>query len=79
MVGKTYNLPTSCPCRNKFDLRDLTANMMSELCKDTEIEPKLIPFPGEKLEGRTSNNSNEARVDSGLTVSGSEGNRHFPT
>ena len=83
MVGKTYNLPTSCPCGNKFDiqhslsckkggfiykkrhndLRDLTANMMSEVCKDTEIKPKLTPLSGEELQGRTSNNSDEARVD----------------
>ena len=82
MVGKTYNLPISCPCGNKFDiqhslsckkggfiyirhidLRDLTANIMSEVCTDTEIEPKLTPLSGEKLQGRTSNNSNEARVD----------------
>ena len=37
--------------------------MMSEVCKDTEMEPKLTPLSGEELQGRTSNNSNEARVD----------------
>ena len=45
------------------DLCDLTANVMSEVCKDTEIEPKLTPLYGEELQGSTSNNSNEARVD----------------
>ena len=69
MVGKTCNLPTSCPCGSKFDiqhsmsctkggfiyircndLQDLTANMMSEACKDTEIEPKLTPSSGEELQ-----------------------------
>ena len=35
------------------DLRDLTANMMSEVCKDTEIEPILAPLPGEELQCRT--------------------------
>ena len=45
------------------DLQDLTANVMSEVSKDTEIEPKLTPLYGEELQGRTSNNSNEARVD----------------
>ena len=39
------------------DLRDLTANMIPEACKDTEIEPKLTPLSGEELQGRTSNNS----------------------
>ena len=81
MVGKTYNLPTSCPCGSKFDiqhsmscrkggflyirhndLRDLTANMMSEVCKDTKIKSKLTPLSGEELQCRASNSSNEARV-----------------
>ena len=45
------------------DLRDLTANIMSEVCKDTEIEPKLTPLSGVELQGRTSNNPNKARID----------------
>ena len=36
---------------------------MSEVCKDTEIEPKLTPLSGEELQGRTSNNSIEAKVN----------------
>ena len=50
-------------CIRHNDLLDLTANMMSEVCKDTEIEPKLTPLSGGKLQGRTSKNSNEARID----------------
>ena len=45
------------------DLRDLTANMMPEVRKDSEIEPKLTPLSGEELRGKTSKNSKEARVD----------------
>ena len=45
------------------DLTVLTANTTSEVCKHTEIEPKLTPLSGEELQGRTSNNSNGARVD----------------
>ena len=37
--------------------------MMSDVSEDTKIEPKLRPLSGEELQGRTSNNSNEARVD----------------
>ena len=37
--------------------------MTSEMCNDTEIEPKLTSLSGKKLQGRTSSNSNEARVD----------------
>ena len=35
------------------DLQDLTANMMSEACKDTEIEPKLMSLTGVELQGQT--------------------------
>ena len=36
---------------------------MLEVCNDTKIEPKLTPLSAEELQGRTSNNSNEERVD----------------
>ena len=36
---------------------------MSEVCKETETEPNLTPLSGEELQGRTSNSSNEARID----------------
>ena len=37
--------------------------MMSEVCKDTEGEPKLTPLSEEELQGRVSNNSNDEQVD----------------
>ena len=43
------------------ELRDLTAKILSEVCFDTEIEPKLVPLSGENLRNRTANRSNEAR------------------
>ena len=45
------------------DSHDLTARLVSEACKDTEIELKLWPLSGEELHGRTTNLSNEARLD----------------
>ena len=45
------------------DLRDLTAKILSEVCYDTEIEPRLAPLSGEDLSNRTANRSNEARLD----------------
>ena len=45
------------------DLRDLPANMLSEVCKDIEIEPKLTPLTGEELDSRTANTTNEGRLD----------------
>ena len=47
------------------DLRDLTERIVSEACKDTEIEPKLLPLSGEELRGRTTNRSNEVRLNIG--------------
>ena len=47
-------------------MRNLTAqkgNMMSEVCEYTEIEPKFTQSSRENLQGRTSNNSNDASVD----------------
>ena len=32
------------------DLRDQIANMMSEMCKDAKIEPKLTPLSEEELQ-----------------------------
>ena len=31
------------------DLRELTAEILSEVCNNTEIEPKLIPLNGEHI------------------------------
>ena len=68
--GSKFDIQNSVSCRKggflnirHNDLQDLTANMMSEVCKDTKIKSKLTPLSGEDLQGRTSNNSNEARVD----------------
>ena len=37
--------------------------MLSEVCKDVEIEPKLTPLTGEELGFRTANTMKEARLD----------------
>ena len=37
--------------------------MLSEVCKDTKIKPKLTPLTGEELDSRTANTMNEARPD----------------
>ena len=45
------------------NLRDPTAKMSYEVCRDTEIEPKLTPLTGEDPDSRTANAINEARFD----------------
>lgn len=46
-----------------IDIHYLTAEIVSERCKDIEIEPKLLLVSGEKLYGRTKDRSNGARLD----------------
>ena len=45
------------------DLRDLTANLLTEVCKDVYIEPQTLAATGETFNNGTANTSNEARVD----------------
>ena len=52
------------------DLRDLTAKILSKVCNDIEIEPKLVPLSGEDLINRTANRSNEARLDADIRARG---------
>ena len=44
------------------DLRELTANLLTEVCKDVDIEPQLLPVTSETFKNRTANTSKEARV-----------------
>ena len=68
--GSKFDIQHSMSCKKggfvsirHNDLRDLIAGIVSDVCKDTEIEPILLPLSGEELHGRTTNRSNEARVD----------------
>ena len=35
------------------DLRDLTANLLTEVCKDSDIEPQLLPVTVETLQSNS--------------------------
>ena len=52
--GSKFDIQHSMSCKKggfiyirHNDLRNLTANVMLEVCNDTEIEPKLTPLSGE--------------------------------
>ena len=45
------------------EIRDLTANLLTEVCSDVCIEPDLQPIIGEVLIGATSNAQDGARLD----------------
>jgi len=58
----------SCP-RGGFpivrhnEIRDVTANLLTEVCHDFIIEPDLQPLMGETLAGASSNTMDGARLD----------------
>ena len=45
------------------NVRDLTDNLLTIICKGVDIEPQLLPVTWEAFHYQTSNTSNEARVD----------------
>lgn len=49
--------------RRHNEIRDLTADWINEVCRETEIEPTLQPLDGEVILPRSSNKQDDARVD----------------
>ena len=45
------------------ELRDLTANLLAEVCHDVCVEPELNPLTGEVMKLRTVNTTDDARLD----------------
>ena len=45
------------------EIRDLTANLLTEVCSDVCIEPELQPITGESLTGTSFNVQDGARLD----------------
>ena len=59
------------------EIRDLTANLLTEVCSDVCIEPELQPLSGEVLSGRTANREDGARLD--IAANGLWGGRYERT
>ena len=51
------------PIHRHNDIRDLTAMLMEEVSRSTEIEPPLQPLTGENLQGRSANVQDDSRMD----------------
>ena len=58
----------SCPkggfpsiCHN--EVRDITAELLSEVCHDVEVEPHLQPLSDERFQQKTANTQDGARLD----------------
>ena len=78
--GSKFDLEHSLSCKKggfvrirHNTIRDLTAKMLTEVCKDVSVEPHLHPITGETLDEATANSSDEARLEiaaRGFWVSG---------
>ncbi|XP_064392578.1 uncharacterized protein LOC135340186 [Halichondria panicea] len=51
------------PSLRHNEIRDITANLLSEVCNNVCIEPHLQPISGEHLPGTTANITEGARLD----------------
>ncbi len=47
------------------EIRDITANLLTEVCNDVNIEPHLQPITGERFSSRSANTQDGARLDIG--------------
>ena len=45
------------------DIRDITANWLSEVCRNVESEPPLLPLTGENIVPLSANRRDDARAD----------------
>ena len=68
VCGMSFTVEHSLSCpRGGFpiarhnEIRDITANLLTEVCHDVMIEPELQPLTGEILNGATSNSANGAK------------------
>ena len=68
--GATFTVQHAMECKKgdfiharHNEVRDITANLLSEVCNDVAVEPILQPLTGEKFRYRTANRSAEARLD----------------
>ena len=84
ICGKNFTVEHTLSCaRGAFpsirhnEIRDLTANLLTEVCNDVRIEPDLHPVLSDQLSGATANSQDGARLD--LSANGVWGGRYEKT
>ena len=70
VCGSAFNVDHAMVCsKGGFptlrhnEIRDITADLLTEVCHDVAIEPMLQPLTGEKFQKKTANMSDKARLD----------------
>ena len=70
VCGKAFSVEhaMSCKCGGLIinrhnEIRDITADLMSEVSSNVEVEPQLQPLTGEMMSQRSAVQSDEARLD----------------
>ena len=70
VCGEKFDVQHSMSCKKggfithrHNELRDITAKLLEEVCKDVEIEPTLTTLTGEEFVYKTANHQPEARLD----------------
>ena len=56
------------------EVRDITAELLSEVCHDVEVEPHLQPLSDERFQQKTANTQDGARLD--IAMNGFWGGRY---
>ena len=65
----TVNHALGCPCMQWFpllchiEIRDITADLLNEICHSISTEPELQPLSSEVFTHRTANTEDGARLD----------------
>ena len=84
VCGDKFNTEHAMTCKKggfvsmrHNELRDITCELLKEVCKDVEKEPLLIPLTGEKLKYQTANTKDNARLDISARSFWSRGQRAF--
>ena len=84
VCGERYSVTHAFSCKKggfiaqrHNELRDVTGELLDEVCRDVCIEPVLSELTGESLTLRTANSSKEARLDISARGVWSKGQRAF--
>ena len=62
------------PSIHHNEVRDITAELLSEVCHDVEVEPHLQPLSDERFQQKTANTQDGARLD--IAMNGFWGGRY---